>query len=63
MNKDKDKKHCDIDLIFMDCNMPFMDGYIATNKIRHIIDKYGLPQPIIVAVTGHTEQLYVNKAF
>ena len=47
----------------MDCNMPFMDGYKATNQIRNIIDQHQLPQPIIVAVTGNTEQMYVDKAF
>ena len=40
-----------------------MDGYKATNQIRYIMNQHGLPQPIIVAVTGHTEQIYVNKAF
>ena len=49
-------KRCDFELIFMDCNMPFMDGYETTSKIRHIIHREGLPQPIISAITGHTEQ-------
>jgi len=32
-----------------------MDGYEATNKIREYIDSQGVSQPIISAVTGHTE--------
>jgi CheY-like chemotaxis protein len=46
----------------MDCNMPVMDGYEATSKIRAFIHNFGLAQPIISAVTGHTEQLYVRRS-
>ena len=46
----------------MDCQMPFMDGYEATNKIREFIDLQGVNQPIISAVTGHTEQAYIKRA-
>ena len=35
--------------------MPFMDGYEATKKIREFIDEQEVSQPIISAVTGHTE--------
>ena len=42
-------------LIFMDCNMPKMDGYECTGAIRSFIHERGLDQPIIVAITGHTE--------
>ena len=27
-------RSCDFDLILMDCNMPFMDGYESCHKIR-----------------------------
>ena len=42
--------------------MPFMDGYEATDKIRDFIYNQGAPQPIISAVTGHTEQAYIERA-
>ena len=50
------------DLILMDCNMPFLDGYEATTRIREYLYTRGIRQPIISAVTGHTEKLYVAKA-
>ena len=49
-------------LIVMDCNMPFMDGYTATKKIRKLFESIQAPQPKIVAITGHVEPEYVQKA-
>ena len=49
-------------LIFMDCNMPFMDGYETTQEIRNLFYDERLEQPIITALTGHTEQQYIDKA-
>lgn len=46
--------------IMMDSNMPFMDGCTATQEIRNLIHRHSLCQPIISAVTGHSEQLFVN---
>lgn len=46
----------------MDCNMPIMDGYEATDKIREFLYLYGIIQPLIVAVTGHSEESYVERA-
>lgn len=42
--------------------MPFMDGYEATSQIRLLIAQAGLRQPIISAVSGHIEPIYVQKA-
>ena len=49
-------------LILMDCNMPFMDGYQATSKIRTLYLNMEIPkdlQPKIIAITGHVENEYV----
>ena len=42
--------------------MPFVDGYEATINIRNYLYQLELDQPIITAVTGHTEQAYIDKA-
>ena len=42
--------------------MPIMDGYTATLKIREYLYSQGINQPIIEAVTGHTEDEYVKRA-
>ena len=55
-------ENCSYELIFMDCNMPIMDGYQASEKIREYLYEKGLEQPLIIAVTGHSEQQYVKKA-
>ena len=62
LNTTNNNQTCDYKLILMDCNMPGMDGYEATNQIRKYIQSCGLPQPIISACTGHTEQEYVDRA-
>jgi CheY-like chemotaxis protein len=52
---------CEYNLILIDCNMPFMDGYEATTAIREYLFSMGLEQPIITAVTGHVDDNNVNK--
>ena len=39
-----------------------MSGYEATQQIRQLIHENSLDQPIISAVTGHSEQSYIDLA-
>lgn len=46
----------------MDCNMPKMDGYTATDLIRKFVSDIGLEQPYIIAISGHVEEKYIQRA-
>ena len=42
-------------LIFMDCNMPIMDGYTATTHIKAIVNTQSLPPCLVIAVTAYAD--------
>jgi CheY-like chemotaxis protein len=54
---------CNFYLIFMDQNMPILDGCDSTLQIRDFLESVGLPQPLIIGVTGQTEEAYVQRAY
>ncbi|MBD3276764.1 MAG: PAS domain S-box protein, partial [Candidatus Aegiribacteria sp.] len=49
------------DLILMDMQMPVMDGYEATRRIRKLEEEKGLQHTPIVALTAHTINTEVQK--
>ncbi|KAL3667057.1 hypothetical protein V7S43_007999 [Phytophthora oleae] len=47
------ENHTEFDLIFMDCEMPIMDGYTATNTIREFEQEQNLPRIPILGLTAY----------
>ena len=50
------------DLIFMDCEMPVMDGYHSCRQIREFEDQHHLPRTPILALTAHAMREHQQRA-
>ena len=61
--KVESKKGRSYALVFMDCSMPYMDGYEACLRIRRHYHSTLFEQPYIVACTGHSEEEFIKKAW
>lgn len=46
-------QHQNFDMVLMDMQMPIIDGYNATQKIRDYENKYEKPKTPIIAITAH----------
>lgn len=53
----------DFDLVLMDIQMPFMDGFTAVRKIRERETSHGLPRTPVVALTAHFLKEDINRAY
>ncbi len=51
------------DLILMDCEMPEMDGFEATRRIRQHEQRHALPATPIVALTAHILKEHKDRSF
>ena len=51
--KEDEKKLMEIKGIFMDCNMPIMDGYKATKEILELINKKNIEEIPIIGMTAN----------
>ncbi|MBU1001968.1 MAG: response regulator [Proteobacteria bacterium] len=50
------------DAVFMDMEMPVMDGYAATRLIREYETKSGLPAVPIIALTAHAFEEHIQQS-
>ncbi len=51
------------DIVFMDCEMPVMDGFSATLKIREWESENAKKSTPIIALTAHVESSYKQRCF
>ena len=58
-----EKKSIIYGLIFTDISMPIMDGYEFVEGLRDFYRLNKVPQPKVVACTGHFEDQFIKRAW
>jgi len=56
-------RHDDFDLVLMDCDMPGIDGYEATQQIREYENDRHLKRKTIIALTAHTLAEQIQRCY
>ena len=50
-----------VKLVFMDCEMPVLDGYLASKMIREHEKDHGFEKCFIVGVSGNSGEIFEKK--
>ena len=61
MDRSKNDCRCTYDLIFLDCNMPDMDGFQTIVNIYKMVDMKKIPSLHIVGATADVTQQNIDK--
>ena len=56
-------KNQNIDIIFMDCNMPVMDGWEATQRLKQLMEEENIRQIPIIACTAYCDEKSKQKCY
>jgi CheY-like chemotaxis protein len=58
-----EEDHLAYGLVITDLSMPVLDGFQVSMKIRKFYHQKAQAQPYIVTCTGHSEEMYIKKAW
>ncbi|TNV72126.1 hypothetical protein FGO68_gene15474 [Halteria grandinella] len=57
----KEDPDSNFSVIFMDCNMPIMDGFMGTARIKEYLGDEKMKKMVIVALTAYTGEQFKEK--
>ena len=52
---------CTYEIVFMDCNMPLMNGFVATEKLKKLFGAYVLTPMSIIACTAGVTRSEIDR--